>query len=129
MQIPDFIRKLFKHGKRKDLQEAFMNHIAESIDGINAVELLPVFKFDESGFQRRSHGTRHPTTSSFTSRRISATVRVPVLLTMKIVSSDLGGAAWHHACSHAVFDAALSISAVACINGISRMYKRWQKLM
>ncbi|GJX94325.1 hypothetical protein Tco_0348911 [Tanacetum coccineum] len=53
MQIPDFIRKLFKHGKRKELQEAFMNHIAESIDGINAVELLPVSEFDESGFQRR----------------------------------------------------------------------------
>ncbi|GJT63901.1 hypothetical protein Tco_1015381 [Tanacetum coccineum] len=31
-----------------------------------------------------------------------------------VVNSDLGGAARHHACSHAVFVAALSISAAQC---------------
>ncbi|GJX78614.1 hypothetical protein Tco_0326763 [Tanacetum coccineum] len=30
-----------------------------------------------------------------------------------VVNSDLGGAAWHHACNFAVFDAALSIPAAA----------------
>ncbi|GJT76321.1 hypothetical protein Tco_1043046 [Tanacetum coccineum] len=31
-----------------------------------------------------------------------------------VVNPDLGGAAWYHACSHVVFDAALSILATAC---------------
>ncbi|GKG54068.1 hypothetical protein Tco_0557591, partial [Tanacetum coccineum] len=33
-----------------------------------------------------------------------------------VVNSDLGGAAWHHACSHAVFVAALSIPAAPCLS-------------
>ncbi|GKC75748.1 hypothetical protein Tco_1126522 [Tanacetum coccineum] len=33
-----------------------------------------------------------------------------------VISSDLGGAARHHVCSHAVFDAALSFPAIACLS-------------
>ncbi|GJU73943.1 hypothetical protein Tco_1265348 [Tanacetum coccineum] len=33
-----------------------------------------------------------------------------------VVNSDLGGAAWHHACNFVVFDAALSIPAAACLS-------------
>ncbi|GJS09566.1 hypothetical protein Tco_0366362, partial [Tanacetum coccineum] len=33
-----------------------------------------------------------------------------------VISSDLGGAARHHVCSHAVFDAALSVPAIAYLS-------------
>ncbi|GKB83618.1 hypothetical protein Tco_0950513, partial [Tanacetum coccineum] len=29
---------------------------------------------------------------------------------------DVSGAAWHHVCSHAMFDAALSIPGAACLS-------------
>ncbi|GKE15500.1 hypothetical protein Tco_1423077, partial [Tanacetum coccineum] len=33
-----------------------------------------------------------------------------------VINLDLGGAAWRHACSHAVFDAPLSIPAATCLS-------------
>ncbi|GJS98125.1 hypothetical protein Tco_0819295 [Tanacetum coccineum] len=37
-----------------------------------------------------------------------------------VVNSDLGGAAWHHACNFVVFDAALSIPAAAYLSVAAR---------
>ncbi|GJR06134.1 hypothetical protein Tco_0529118 [Tanacetum coccineum] len=45
-----------------------------------------------------------------------------------VVNSDLGGAAWHYVCSHALFDAALSILAAASIAGYVRNLEKSRSL-
>lgn len=51
MQNPDFIRKLVKHGKGKELQEAFMNQIGESSGGSKLIKAEPEDFTDASTFE------------------------------------------------------------------------------
>nr|GEU46237.1 heat stress transcription factor A-7a-like [Tanacetum cinerariifolium] len=51
MQNPDFIRKLVKHGKGKELQEAFMNHIGDSSGGSKLLKAEPEDFTDPSTFE------------------------------------------------------------------------------